>query len=805
MKNARLHGFVSFVPRASVKLAGSLGLTVLVSFSAMAQNANPPKDKDKDKVKDNYIIHQSFDLGGHVENLNGSPAMYDTLVNLQSGPRVLNHTLEMHATEGSKHLLFDTLFEDSTGYGGDPNAFSTLRASKGKIYDFVGTFRRDRQYFDYNLWGNPLMPGGAAAAVSNGYVFPQIQDSTHYFNTVRRNTDLNFTFLPLSKIRFRAGYNLNIMQGPTQSSIHQGSDALLLQNWRNSTQTWLGGVDWKPVHGTTLTYEEHVTTYKGDTNWQLAGLNMQLPNGAPVTLGFDNATGVGAVSASTGCSVDKGRPAVLNATTNPPTANPCVNGFTSYSRFQPTRVLFPTEEFRFQSSSIKTVQMTGRFLYTGANMKLPNYNEAFTGMESRVLVPISVQATAAPAPAAYCTSAANTATRQTTYNDCHTGLTMTGNAKAQRINVSADYGIVWQLGKAFSISDQYDFQNWRQPAIGTFSEVDQYAASMIAPTAVTTAPAITAPVNSLSQKMQTNTLIGEWEASAWLQLSLGYRYRTRTFALTRSIPTEAVLTPAALSYSMDIHENSGLFDIVLRPTRDWRINSSVEIGWDDAVYVQTNPRQFQRYKVHATYQARKWATLSGAFNDTERRDNATLVHYLAHDRGISGTASLAPNEKFALDLNYGYIDVFSTLVDCFDASVAPAGATAMPIGVACGNAVNTATSTAAFYGNSYYDAPTQYGSAAVVVTPIKPFRAGVGYRVNSVQGNTQLLNPLAALGTLQSKYHSPYVNLAYTFSPAWTVKADYNYYGYGEENAFGPTSPRNFHSNIYTLGMHYQF
>jgi hypothetical protein len=129
----------------------------------------------------------------------------------------------------------------------------------------------------------------------------------------------------------------------------------------------------------------------------------------------------------------------------------------------------------------------------------------------------------------------------------------------------------------------------------------------------------------------------------------------------------------------------------------------------------------------------------------------------------------------------------------------------MPVGVACGNAVNTAAATTAFFGNSYYDAPTQFGSAGLVWTPSKTFRGGFGYRVNDVQGTTQLLNPLAVPGTLRSRFQTPFVNLAYVFTQAWTLKADYNYYDYGEDSPTGPTAPRNFHSNMYTLGMHYQF
>jgi hypothetical protein len=36
-------------------------------------------------------------------------------------------------------------------------------------------------------------------------------------------------------------------------------------------------------------------------------------------------------------------------------------------------------------------------------------------------------------------------------------------------------------------------------------------------------------------------------------------------------------------------------------------------------------------------------------------------------------------------------------------------------------------------------------------------------------------------------------------------KGGWNYYGYGEDGPVGPTSPRNFHANILTLALHYEF
>ncbi len=82
-------------------------------------------------------------------------------------------------------------------------------------------FRRDRQYFDYDLLGNPNIPTGysipigPSAAPTGSYAWPQVTQSPFMFNTVRRMTDTNLTLLPLSKVTFRFAYSQNIMQGPS--------------------------------------------------------------------------------------------------------------------------------------------------------------------------------------------------------------------------------------------------------------------------------------------------------------------------------------------------------------------------------------------------------------------------------------------------------------------------------------------------------------------------------------------------------------------------------------------------------------
>src|SRR5689334_21323910 len=102
-----------------------------------------------------YVVHQTIETGYRASDVSGSQQMYNTLINLPQGPRLLEQSLSMQSP-AHKGVLFDNLFINSFGWGGDPyNAFNA-RADKSNLYDFRMTYRKDDNNFDYNLLANPL-------------------------------------------------------------------------------------------------------------------------------------------------------------------------------------------------------------------------------------------------------------------------------------------------------------------------------------------------------------------------------------------------------------------------------------------------------------------------------------------------------------------------------------------------------------------------------------------------------------------------------------------------------------------------
>jgi hypothetical protein len=139
------------------------------------------------------------------------------------------------------------------------------------------------------------------------------------------------------------------------------------------------------------------------------------------------------------------------------------------------------------------------------------------------------------------------------------------------------------------------------------------------------------------------------------------------------------------------------------------------------------------------------------------------------------------------------------------------------------------------------DAPTQSGSVALALSPVDKFHSNIGYRISSVNGSRFFNDARDVNGSLVSTYQTPFVNAAWTIHTGLILKAEYNYYGYGEggpsgsaycststtvageasivpcnsptltgptgltESPAGATAPRTFHANNVTLGIHFAF
>lgn len=841
------------------RLGASLTIAALVAMTgtAMAQIDAPGSQitpVTQPTAPAGYSLHGAINMGGHMATITGSNAMYDTLVNLHSGPRVLGSNLELRPLKTNKHPLFDHLMIYSNGFGGDPFNFTRMDAAKGKYYELTGSFNRDRQYFDYDLLGNPNIPSGLSipigptTAPTGSLAWPQVRQSPFLYNTVRRRTDVDLTLFPTSRVSYEVEYEQNVFEGPSLSPGGQigQSDLLLEMYQRNSTDFFRGAINWKPVRETQFTFEEIVDHYKGDSYYTIAPsqFTVQEADGTPAALGnWDSLSPYGISFCNTG-SMGTAPYTILTDPQVPggkPVINPACDVFTSYLRSQPTRILYPTEIFRFQSASIKNLEMNGDIRYTDANMNLPNYFENIQGLYGRV--------------------------RSTTF---------TGHASAKRKVTAVDYALTWQASRLWTISEQLTYSNAQQPG----SAYESTGATLQTPTnpdetitytgPLTAGPANAGPHGSLAgttvdnyfgQKNFVNNATLTWNGWSRATLSLTYRYRYHLIA--QGIPHSAPLAIGSTTNgTVAINQNGGIFNADVRPSAKWTIDGSAAVFYGDNALTPVEPRQEKRYRIHTMFRPEKWLSINGAYNDVEIHNNTNNnqagvaagdaiyvgpVEHVAYSRVLGLGASITPNQYYSFDLNYGFSDVYASTNICYDA-----GADAQDPGAA--TASGTACPGATVRGAKYYEfgptkdfmsAPTQYGTAALNVNPIKQLEGTLGYNISSVAGSRFYNDARDVAGSLISTYQSPYVRISWTVHNGLVWDAKYNYYGYGEGgpsgapycttsntlptpgnpapvvscdsasliglqtgrmiSPTGETAPRNFHANIVTLGMHYEF
>lgn len=868
MKNVnRLSRLLNQRPSFAMFLGMLVAMFLAAVCIAVAQSPSQlaPAPAEQMSVPNGYAIHESIDMGGRMSGQVGSGSMYDTMVNLQSGPRVLGETFELHALPGTKNTPLDDLRVFSSGLGGDPNNFTKLDFSKAKWYEFSAIFRRDRQYFDYDLLGNPNIPGGQSIPVSpsGSLAWPQMDNSPFLFNTVRRMTDTNLTLLPISRVTYRFGYSQNVMQGPTLTpsgyQLGGGYSLLLREYQRNSTDDFMGAVDWKPVRDTKLTFEERITHYKGNSYFNLAPSDfiVQEADGTRVAplINYDSLT---PYSASACDATSMGGNPLLTASPagGPPIVNAACAVAASYFRSQPTRILYPSEIFRFQSSSVKNVSMDGDIRYTDANMSLPNYYDSFQGL-----------------------TAANVAKK----TPAHTSFIYTGAASAKREVMAADYGIVWDVTRTVSVEDQFNYSNVHQPGTatmtsettvsdpvgagnGTIDNSNQTSANAAAGSGTFegSSPIGTPLPAYFGQRFVTNNLTVSWDATPRATFSFTYRYQDHLISEGQGSSPHNILIPANNTNSGEviIHENGGIFNAAWRPTNKWDVNGSVEAMYNDNAFTPMGFRQLRHYRAHTIYRPKSWATVSGVLNDLERHNNtnnnqsiagntapyAGPLDHVDHSRVGSMSAELFPNDQYGLDFSYSYSDVYMSDNICYLASASAAlpGA-AIPSGTACPNNAATRSGTYDFGpAKDFMDAPTQFGSVAFMYSPVKQVHSNLGYRVTSVNGSRFYNDARDVAGSLVSTYQSPYVNVSWESRPGLIWKFEYNFFGYGEGgpsgaqycsttnptptnpvtpvlcsslagvagtggqtgmtiSPAGETAPRNFHANNVVLGMHYEF
>lgn len=833
-------------------------LMLAMPLFALAQDDAPAS---AGSVRGGYTFQQSVEFGGRIASVNGNEQLYDTLVNLRSGPRLFGQELTIRPLSHGGGL-FDNLYLSSFGFGGDPNDMARLRIEKGKWYNFIGLYRRDENFFDFNLFANPLnLNPGTGAALLNGSFNPTSMswyvNSPHLQDTTRNMGDFNLTLFPQSAIRVRLGYARNVTAGTLDTTLEAPIQTIITEydQWRSDRYQF--GIDVRAIKRTTLSFDQFFEHDKVDPNFVdqnllfTTGLSPTIPlipPGTPVDAGIS--------FPARGCTPSAGN---FTTTANggnvyTPTAT-CKVGLLGFNRSGRVRTDIPTEQLSLQSNYFRKLDVTASATYSSGHSDFSNYHELANALAGPTLT--------------------------------------TGTSHTDRVSGNADLGLTYHLDRSWSVSDKFRWLDWRNP--GDFDQ-----------TTTSTTTSTTFYQTQIAERTYFNTAKLNW-ASRRLSAYLGYRYGRRelTGALQGESPTlnsyylvtNGVV--AAPKNTTKINENTALGGVVLRPTTAWRINADLELLSADNAFTNIGPRHQQRVRINTTYKVNRWSSINGGVHFVETRNEfaeninasfnpanpnlfpttgANIVPpaygHKDHWRYYTFGASLNPNRQFGLDFGWTYLDQLINSATCvpvqLDVVVQP-GAALLP--ALCSNAENGAAPAAPAV-SATVDAPltlsyqerTNTGYVNLIIRPIHRVALNAGYEVTSTAGYNRWLLPGGAdgsglLSTVSDVYgnsppltpnlptaalpcpavvsttvptaipgvpfgcsfagpfadaplsqalnwHKPSVGIAIDVCKNVTFKGSYAYYDYHEKTPSElplVTLPRNFHANMGTLSLKYAF
>ena len=528
-------------------------LLMAALFLSPAARAQDDSGGSKGINSGGYNIHQTIEFGYRASEISGNQNTYDTFENLGSGLRLFDYSLSMRSLDHNG-LLFDNLTFSNFGYGGDPNDVTRLRIEKNKWYDFRLLFRRDKNFWDYNLYANPLNPAalnppgslstgcfvgpptaafpqGAPAFCSNPAVAQN--NSLRSLDLVRRMQDYDLTLLPQSKVRLRLGYSRNRDEGPSVFTTDSGTISAFNQANSYTTNSYRVGVDVHILPRTTLSFDEFLSYYRqdnvisdnpavnpGNFGFILGTVPGQgTPAGTPVDLG--NIWSTQTPAETFPCATP-----VVTGTTN--TATPTCNGFLSYSQVGDPRNFMPTERFRFQSNYFKNFEMSGSVGYSSSDYHFSDLDEVMNGWVARTAV---------------------------------RGTTAGGPVKTKRVSANADWSGVYAVNDKLRILDMFRYDNWRIPGVwdtadttifGTPSPAPGVVGMLLSPGVFNATNCPTAPFNQancpqhtassgadvtneiatqfLAQNIKSNTIEAQYDFNRRYSAHVGYLYTNRTIA-----------------------------------------------------------------------------------------------------------------------------------------------------------------------------------------------------------------------------------------------------------------------------------
>lgn len=213
----------------------------------------------------------SADVGYRFTDVKGYKPMYQELLDLQSGPRLLDFSLFGEAKEGASPFA-DSYSLTMSGLGGDPFPTAQFTVNKKKLFDLRVNWRQADYYWNQN--DNVILPiTTVATGLSTGLT------DHHDWDTVRKFGSVDLTLHATNNLRFNFNYYRTTDDGATfttaapdflGSPSYWGTFAranpfYLYAPIDDETNRFTGGLDYTS-HSWTVHYAAGYQTFSASTN-----------------------------------------------------------------------------------------------------------------------------------------------------------------------------------------------------------------------------------------------------------------------------------------------------------------------------------------------------------------------------------------------------------------------------------------------------------------------------------------------------------------------------------------------------------
>ena len=834
----------------------SLAFAVALFLFAPASRAQDESEAVKGIDSGNYNIQQSVELGYRGTWINGNQDAYDTFVDLANGPRVLDYTVHVRSLN-HQGLLFDRLDFSNFGYGGDPNDVSRLRVEMNKWYEFSGVFRRDKYFWDNNLQANPFNPipftPSATTPALAATISPHALDLVHrmqdYDLTLLPQSRVRFRLGYSRHVEEGPAFTTEdaTVEIPMGQNFEETTNAYRMGvDFRVLPKTTIS-------YDQFLEYNKYDTVdFLASTPFLVS--SPQYPGTLPVSLGTNFYFPPNAVTVP--CAAPLLASGFVN-NSNAASSCKSVAAYTRLAparNSMPTERLSFQSTFipRFEMSGSGSYT-SAKNLSPGLYDSINEWTASTTSQvrDSIVSGPGSAKTLFAHANWSGIVSLTQKirvvdSVNYDQWQNPGFNTVTTTDLFATLAQAAGQVGILLPYAQfAPMVAGGASFASIC-PAAG-------YTTSTTCPQHSSTAAADAATVltvNYVAQRLVSNTIQVEGDLTKRISARVGYRYEDRRIAESYGSQTASdiyypggvggtvandffaargnckysagttTFSPAAggtctqnadgsvtwaasaatISSALTvpvtvflIHQQLGLAGLTVRPMDTLRIDADFQLGSNDYSYTRVWPRQFQSYKVHANYRPRTWATVDGAVDIRENRDNVATINDLEHGRTYSFSVMLAPpNSKFAYTLGYNYTDLYMQTYICFDDSFGTMTSPALPVFPTAGAGscvLGNTTPDNLQGGTAVYASRQHYVYSDVMWKPIQRVKVAVGYSETFTGGNTGVLNPVVGPGvlsldpivpnsTVAFNYLQPFASVQLDVYKGLSYKATWNYYGY---------------------------